>query len=176
MSNFIDIGSSSEDSDDDIQIGFIETEPQSDAVGSGSQVTRIGQPVDKYRILPSSFTNGHGRAAVGPTGSSVSASSSAPSYSARRPPSIPSPLDHAHGGPGTRALPPSLMGINKGKHVGPIGIVNGRSSNGVGTSIADGVGRLNSVRPILPRPFIGSHSKPAASYYEGTIIQWYTIL
>lgn len=173
MSNYIDIGSSSEDSDDDLEIGFLEPVPQSGTVGSGSQVTHVEQPANQHRILPSSFTNGHGRASVGPAGSSISSSSYSPSYSsARRPPSNPSPLDHAYSTPGSRVLPSSLMGINKGKHVGPIGIGNGRLSNGVGTSMADGIGRLNSVRPILPRPFVSSHSKPATGYHEGTIIHW----
>jgi hypothetical protein len=177
MSDYIDIGSSSEESDDDLEIGFLEPSPQSDVLGSGSEVIHVGQPANQHRILPSNFTNGNGRAHMRPAGSSVLSSYSSTrlpsSYSsARMPSSNPSPLDHSHNGPGSRVLPSSLMGINKGKHVGPTGIVNGRLSNGVGTSMADAVGRPNSVWPILPKPFITNHSKPATSYYEGTIIHW----
>jgi hypothetical protein len=162
MSNYIDIGSSSEESDDDLEIGFLEEAPH------------VGQHANQHRILPSSFTNGYGRAPLGPAGSSFSSSYSSArtpsSYSSTRTPSSnPNPLDHSHNVRGSRVLPSSLTGINKGKHVDPIGIANGRLSNGVDTSMADAVGRPNSVQP---KPFITSHSKPATSYYEGTIIHW----
>ncbi|KAJ3698289.1 hypothetical protein LUZ61_001994 [Rhynchospora tenuis] len=161
MSNYIDIDSSSEDSDDDLQIGFVESAPQSDALWAASQASHVGQPSNKHRILPSSFTNGHGNGALSSSSSTYS--------SARKPDANPSPLYHGHGGPGTRVLPSSLIGINKGKHVSPVGIGNVRFSNGVGTTMADSIARLPTGRPILPRPFITSHSKPAASYYEDDV-------